>query len=230
MNTTDYDKAAKHPPRWGYQARGGGTPSSIVIHTTSNKRATSFETEARFLFDSADVSAHFLVGKDGRVVQFLDPAKWQAWHAGAALPNWVNAKSIGIEHHVSIGEQWTNEQHFATTLLVRSLMHTYGIIPTSVETHRAVALPKGRKQDPAGWTDSDFYRWRATLELSPPPLTKRYRVKRIMISQRPEGGAPYAGELQPGEEVTIDKWYAAHHTGHLQDERGFVLLEDLEAI
>lgn len=64
----------------------------------------------------------------------------------------------------------------------------------------------------------------------PPPTTKRYKARRVLISQRPECGAPYAGELQPGEEVVVDKWYAEYHSVHLADHRGFVLLDDLEAI
>lgn len=63
----------------------------------------------------------------------------------------------------------------------------------------------------------------------PPPFTKRYRAKRIYISQPQAGGAPYAGELAPGEEVVVDKWYA-NGMVHLEDERGFVKLSDLEAV
>lgn len=230
IDSVSYRKDALHPPRWGYQARGGVAPSSIIIHTTSNIRKTAFETEATFIRDSPHISAHFLVGKDGRIVEFLSPSKWQAWHAGNTLPAYLNAKSIGIEHHVSVGETWTDAQHAACDQLVRQLMADYGIAPGLIETHRAVALPKGRKQDPAGWGDAAFYSWRATLAAPPLPLTKRYRAKRILISTVPEFGPPYAGELLPGEEVVIDKWYATSHTGHLQDHRGFVLLDDLEAI
>lgn len=63
-----------------------------------------------------------------------------------------------------------------------------------------------------------------------PPPTTRYRVKPIRISTRREGGLPYAGELQSGEIVEIDKTYADTHTAHLASGAGFVDLEDLEAI
>jgi hypothetical protein len=233
IDATSYNKAAAHPQRWGYQARGGAVPSTVIIHTTSNKRATRFQTEAEFLCDSKDVSAHFLISKTGEIIQFLDPLKWQAWHAGAALPAYLNARSIGIEHHVSIGEAWTEVQHAASTWLVRQLMQQFGITPLHIDTHRAVALPKGRKQDPAGWGDDSFYAWRDSLAASPPPVslpTTRYRVKHIMISTRQDGLPPYAGELQPGEVVDVDMTYADTHTAHLKDGRGFVLLEDLEQI
>lgn len=72
---------------------------------------------------------------------------------------------------------------------------------------------------------------RADLSTPPPPITKRYRVKRTMISQRLEGGPPYAGELLPGEEVVVDKMYTTNGGMiHLQDGRGFVLLSHLEPV
>lgn len=169
IDTTSYNKAANYPQRHGYQARGGASPSSIVIHTTSNRRKTAFETEANYLFKSADVSSHYLIAKDGRMIEFLNPVKYQAWHAGKVLPAFSNAQSIGIEHHISVGETWTDAQHAACTWLVRSLMAAYGIPPALVDTHRAVALPKRRKSDPGGWDDSSFYAWRATLNQQIPP-------------------------------------------------------------
>lgn len=226
----DYRKDTIHPARWGYQARGNVAPSSIIIHTTNNRRKTSFAHEAEFLRDSSAVSAHYLIGKDGRVTQFLDPIRWQAWHAGDTLPAFLNAKSIGVEHHVSVGETWTAAQHEACTWLVRTLMAAHRIPPERIDTHRAVALPKNRKSDPAGWEDFAFYTWRATLaSASPAPITKKYRVKQLLISTKPEGGPPYAGELVPGELVTVDHWYINGRV-HLADGRGFPLLEDLEAI
>lgn len=231
IDTFTYRKDTAHPQRWGYQLRGSARPSSIIIHTTSNRRPTQFETEATFLRDSADVSAHYLVGKDGRIVQFLAPDKYQAWHAGAAIEAFTNVHSVGIEHHVSVGEAWTTAQHAASDWLVRDLMSRYGIARGLVDMHRAVALPKGRKADPAGWDDDSFYAWRnglGTPAPTLPPPTKRYRARRVMISQRLEGGAPYAGEVQPGEVVEVDKWYTSNMV-HLADGRGFVRLADLEA-
>lgn len=81
----------------------------------------------------------------------------------------------------------------------------------------------------AAWKPALLAQVESMLSVSPPPETKRYRARRIMISQRSEGGAPYAGELQPGEEVVVDKWYSNRYV-HLKDERGFVMLDDLEAV
>jgi hypothetical protein len=228
IDRTSYNKAEKHPVRWGYQARGGSAPSSIIIHTTSNKRPTRFETEARYLLDSPDVSAHFLIGKSGEIVEFLSPARWQAWHAGNTKPDWLNARSIGIEHHVSVGESWTEAQHEACTWLVRSLMSAYGIPPSLVETHRAVALPKGRKRDPEGWGDEAFYAWRATLQAS--PLHKRYKILGTPVWQQQQCTGPIALYLTPGTIVEVDKTYD-EGTAHLATGAGFIRLDaSVEAI
>lgn len=241
IDTTTYRKDTHLPLGQGYGMRfGGQKPTTIVIHTTNSaQHDTTFEHEARYLWNSHDVSAHFLNGKAGQIAQILPP-DLAAWHAGGRQPNgtWTaqpaydNNHSIGIENHVSVGETWTGVQRDSLTWLVRWLMTLYGIAPAQIETHRAIALPKGRKSDPEAWPDASFYAWRdQLLAPSPPPtpLSKRYRVKHIMISQRQEGGPPYAGELTPGDQVVVDKWYTNGYV-HLDDGRGFVLLEDLESM
>jgi hypothetical protein len=170
LDTSTYDKARKYPPRHGYQLRGT-QPSSIVIHSTNNKvRNTSFPSEANFLFSSPNVSAHYLVSKTGRIVRFLDPAPWQAWHVGEAKPEWANARSVGIELHHSVGDGiYPTAQIVALTWLVRDLMQAFRIPIARIETHRAVALPPGRKVDPSDWIDPSFYSWRSALVPALPP-------------------------------------------------------------
>jgi uncharacterized MAPEG superfamily protein len=162
IDTVTYNKARDFPQRHGYQVRGT-KPSSIVIHSTSNRRATSFTGEATYLYTSAAVGAHYLVGKAGQIVQFLDPSRWQAWHAGEAITEYTNPRSIGIELHISVGEQPTTDQIAALTTLVRDLMARFSIPPERIETHRAIALPRHRKNDPEGFTDAAFSAWRNGL-------------------------------------------------------------------
>jgi N-acetyl-anhydromuramyl-L-alanine amidase AmpD len=174
IDTTSYNKALKYPlpapPAFGhgYQARKGA-PSSVVIHTTNNRAPnTVFEQEARFLLDSADVSAHYLISKDGRIVQFLDPHPYAAWHAGSAIGPWLNEYSVGIELHVSVGERPTKAQRDAAAWLCARLMAAYGFASDRIETHRYVATPVGRKSDPEGWPNAEFYQWRAMLVSTAP--------------------------------------------------------------
>jgi N-acetylmuramoyl-L-alanine amidase len=60
------------------QGRAGRTPRGIVLHTTVG----SFESAAAwFCKPESGVSAHYLVGLDGRVAQFVEEAD-TARHAG----------------------------------------------------------------------------------------------------------------------------------------------------
>lgn len=165
IDRTTYNKPSKYPLRYGYQMRNT-QPSSIVVHSTSNPtvKNTAFAAEARFLLNSSKVSAHYLVGKSGQIAQFLDARRYQAWHVGEAKAAWINAKSIGIELHHSVGDApYPTIQKAALSWLVRELMRDYDIPLALVETHRAVATPKGRKSDPHDWSDPFFYAWRDKL-------------------------------------------------------------------
>jgi N-acetylmuramoyl-L-alanine amidase len=215
--------------------RGGHAVRLLVLHAT----AGSLQSSLSWLCNpSSRVSTHYLISKTGRVLRLVSEDR-AAWHAGRA--DWhgekdVNAISIGIElENTNSGrDPYPQAQIDALTALVLDIKTRYPRI--EITRHMDVARPVGRKTDPAGFP---FEQWRSGFRVeaptmpppvSPPPTPKRYRARRILISTRPEGGLPYAGELQPGEEVVIDKWYPSSHTGHLQDERGFVLMDDLEAL
>lgn len=73
-------------------------PSLIVLHYTAGG-ADDGSLETLTQKDERYVSAHFLIGRDGRLYQTV-PINKQAWHAGAS--EWkgragCNAYSIGIE-------------------------------------------------------------------------------------------------------------------------------------
>lgn len=176
VDTDTYNKATIRVPGQGYgwqtktaageslwvPFRGTGKKTRIIVHSTNGKKGTSFAGEAKFLRESAAVSAHFLVGKEGQIAQFLPITHW-AWHAGSALSGWGNDKAIGVEAHHAIGELWTIAQRNALTDLMLRLMREEGIPATSIERHRFIALPKGRKSDPDDWSDVDFEAWRYAL-------------------------------------------------------------------
>lgn len=224
IDTLSYPKAKTYPPRHGYQLRGT-TPTSLVIHSTSNLRKnTPFSAEATYLYASDDVSAHYLVGKDGRIVQFLEPAPWQAWHAGTAKVEYQNSRSIGIELHHSVGDApYPQAQMDALTWLVRDLMGMF-VIPTAlVDTHRAVALPKGRKLDPSDWGDVAFYQWRATL--TPLPPVTRYiarHTQAIFEAPRPDARVALADTARVPEGAVVEVDEVKTGWAHLQSGVGFV--------
>ncbi len=112
------------------------TVDTIVEHHTDG----AWEGAVRTLRGETtrQASAHFLVGRDGRIVQFVSLADI-AWHAG----NWeVNVRSVGIEHeHYKIGDRyvgWTEEQLNASAALHRWLFAQMKNPPRIVR-HRDVA-------------------------------------------------------------------------------------------
>jgi len=164
MDTTTYNKAARLPLKPGVK-RGwdmrpeGVVPKTILVHTTNGRLGSAFADECNYLYTSLKVSAHYVISKQGDIVQILDPML-EAWHAGIVNDmQYANENSIGIECHFTPGESWTLALHNALTDLCLMLMQRFTII--GIERHRAVA-PK-RKIDPSGFEDAEFEQWRAEV-------------------------------------------------------------------
>ncbi len=104
------------------------------------------------------VSAHFLVRRDGRTLQFVS-ADRRAWHAGASAwqgrPN-CNDYSIGIELEGLEGGHFEAAQYGAMVPLLRALARRYPL--QAITGHQHVA--PGRKHDPGPGFD-----WAALLAL-----------------------------------------------------------------
>jgi N-acetyl-anhydromuramoyl-L-alanine amidase len=106
---------------------------------------------------SLKVSSHFLVRRDGEVIQFV-PVERRAWHAGAS--SWrgrsrCNDFSIGIELEGTEEDAFTDPQYQALTALVRGLQLKFAI--RDIAAHSDVA--PGRKTDPGAHFD-----WARLLE------------------------------------------------------------------
>lgn len=141
----------------------------IVLHSTvgSARSALAWLTNP-----AARVSAHYLIDKGGKIYRLV-PDDLCAWHAGRA--EWkgetaVNEASIGIElENANNGrDPYPPEQLDALIELTREKVVQYRIAPEMVVRHVDVALPRGRKSDPAGfpWTE---YKRRLFADLPPPP-------------------------------------------------------------
>jgi N-acetyl-anhydromuramyl-L-alanine amidase AmpD len=92
----------------------------IVLHITDG--STTAGTVAWFQNALARVSAHFVIGQDGEVVQMV-ALGLIAWHAGKA-----NGTSIGIEHVANTrGLKPTTVQYAASAKLVLWLCAKYSI-------------------------------------------------------------------------------------------------------
>src|SRR6187399_2094579 len=92
------------------------------------------------------VSAHFLVRRDGSVIQFV-PVERRAWHAGVS--SWrgrerCNDFSVGIELEGSDADTFEAAQYDVLNRLLAALKKNYPI--TDIVGHSDIA--PGRKTDP----------------------------------------------------------------------------------
>ena len=97
------------------------------------------------------VSAHFLIRRDGELIQFVSCLN-RAWHAGKS--NWqtrerCNDFSVGIELEGSDFEAFEAPQYDALNKLVASLKHNYPI--QAIVGHSDIA--PDRKTDPGPYFD-----------------------------------------------------------------------------
>jgi hypothetical protein len=134
--------------------------SAIVLHHGAGTRQSDLAT---LTSPASGVSAHYYVCRDGTIYQLV-PDDRRAWHAGVSaldgVPD-VNDYSIGIEAEhttdprlIAAGApahtDWPPAQQAALAWLVRLLITRYPrITARRVVSHRAVALPAGRKPDPS---------------------------------------------------------------------------------
>jgi AmpD protein len=127
------------------------------------------------------VSAHFLVRRDGRVVQFVS-ADRRAWHAGVSSfegRDNCNAFSVGVEVEGSDHVPFEAAQYSALVTLARVLLVRYPI--TAIMGHEHIA--PGRKTDPG-----PFFEWEKFANLltksheKRPVLAPTHRALRIVSS------------------------------------------------
>jgi AmpD protein len=115
------------------------------------------------------VSAHALIRRDGRIVQFV-PFDRRAWHAGES--SWCgrercNDYSIGIELEGTDGTGYEDPQYSSLAKLLAALIDAYpGLTMETLAGHSDVA--PGRKTDPGISFDWPRLRTLARLELGLP--------------------------------------------------------------
>ncbi|MCX7189267.1 MAG: 1,6-anhydro-N-acetylmuramyl-L-alanine amidase AmpD [Methylotenera sp.] len=100
---------------------------------------------------SQKVSAHFLIRRDGKLIQFVSCLN-RAWHAGVS--NWQNRErcndfSVGIEMEGSDFEIFESVQYQTLQSLITSLINTYPI--QAIVGHSDIA--PDRKTDPGPYFD-----------------------------------------------------------------------------
>ncbi|WP_300032219.1 N-acetylmuramoyl-L-alanine amidase [uncultured Roseobacter sp.] len=136
----------QHPSPNSGPRKNGLTPEIIVIHYTAMQSAGA--ALQRLCDPVAEVSAHYLIDRQGRVTQMV-PEEQRAWHAGQG--EWhgqddINSRSVGIELDNTGAHPFPEPQMAALERLIRAIMHRWDIPPQNVIGHSDMA--PGRKQDP----------------------------------------------------------------------------------
>lgn len=130
--------------------RGGIAPDMVILHYTGMTSATA--AIERLCDSSAQVSSHYLIGRDGICVRMV-PEAARAWHAGAS--SWrgdtdINSRSIGIElvnpGHAHGYIDFPEAQMAALLRLLADIHARQAIAPGLVLGHSDIA--PDRKQDP----------------------------------------------------------------------------------
>ena len=138
-------------------------PNYVVIHHTAQD--STAQTLKTFTLTSTQVSAHYVIGRDGRVYHMLNDYL-RAWHGGVA--RWgnntdLNSCSIGIELDNNGIEPFAEPQLTSLLHILARLKKDYGIPATNFIGHADIA--PSRKNDPSArfpWkqlADSGFGLW-----------------------------------------------------------------------
>lgn len=138
--------AIRHPSPNHGPRRGGLRPELVVLHYTQMVGAEG--ALRRLSAPEAEVSAHYLIGADGRVWQLVCEGQ-RAWHAGAGA--WqgredVNSRSIGIELDNTGDCPFAWPQVRALEGVLAGILARWAIPPAGVIAHSDMAPM--RKVDP----------------------------------------------------------------------------------
>ena len=147
----------------------------VVLHQTEMDSADAALLTLRTRNAHGRVSAHYLIGADGRLYQLVDESA-RAWHAGAA--RWagiadLNSASIGIELDNDGQSPFTDAQIQTLLRLLEDVTRRLAIPRHMVVGHADVAPT--RKADPGvlfPWqrlAEAGFGLWPREVRQGPPP-------------------------------------------------------------
>ena len=132
-------------------------PNFVIIHHTAQDSIQ--QTIKTFTLTRTQVSAHYVIGDDGRVIQMLNDYL-RAWHAGNG--SWgkntdINSTSIGIELDNNGSEPFSELQINSLIALLTKLKKDYNIPTQNIIGHSDIA--PSRKVDP-----SVLFPWKTLAE------------------------------------------------------------------
>ncbi|WP_432714185.1 N-acetylmuramoyl-L-alanine amidase [Pedobacter sp.] len=147
-------------------------PNFVIIHHTAQNSLD--QTIKTFLLTRTQVSAHYVVSRDGQVVQMLNDYL-RANHAG--IGRWgndtdLNSSSIGIELDNNGSEPYSDAQIKSLCTLLAGLKKKYNIPTANFIGHADIAPT--RKPDPSNFpwkalAAKGYGLWYDNVLLLPPP-------------------------------------------------------------
>jgi N-acetylmuramoyl-L-alanine amidase len=161
-------------------------PDMIVLHYTGMK--TGAGAEAWLCDPASEVSSHYLVHEDGRMVQMVRESD-RAWHAGKS--SWfgrsdINSCSVGIEivnpGHSLGYRNFPKRQIDALIGLCKGIVQRHSIPAQRVLAHSDVA--PGRKIDPG-----ERFPWKALFEAGVGHLVEAAPVRRGAVLKAGDASA-----------------------------------------
>lgn len=122
-------------------------PNFIILHHTAQDSIQ--QTVKTFTLKETKVSAHYVIGRDGKVIHMLNDYL-RAWHAGNG--SWgkntdINSSSIGIELDNNGSEPFSDAQINTLLALLTKLKKDYNIPAQNIIGHSDIA--PSRKVDPS---------------------------------------------------------------------------------
>jgi N-acetylmuramoyl-L-alanine amidase len=173
-------------PNHGERA-GGRRPDMLLLHYTG--MPTAAEALQRLCNPVTEVSAHYFIFEDGRILQLV-PEGRRAWHAGAAA--WagetdINSCSIGIEiahpGHDGGLPPYPERQIDGVIGLCRDVVRRWAMRPERVLAHSDVA--PDRKEDPG-----EVFPWRGLHEAGVGHWVEPAPIRDGRFFARGEAGQP----------------------------------------
>ncbi len=122
-------------------------PNYVIIHHTAQD--SLMQTIQTFTIPRTQVSSHYVIGRNGEIVQMLNDYL-RSWHAGKG--RWgnvtdLNSASIGIELDNNGKEPFSSAQIESLLVLLKRLKWKYGIPTANFIGHSDIA--PSRKSDPS---------------------------------------------------------------------------------
>ncbi|MES0072967.1 N-acetylmuramoyl-L-alanine amidase [Mesorhizobium sp. M0058] len=161
-------------------------PDMIVLHYTG--MATGAAAEAWLCDPASEVSSHYLVHENGRIIQMVRESD-RAWHAGAS--SWfgrrdINSCSVGIEivnpGHSLGYSAFPKRQVEAVIRLCLGVIERHSITAQRVLAHSDIA--PGRKIDPG-----EKFPWKALFAAGVGHLVPAAPVRRGAVLKAGDTGA-----------------------------------------